>query len=103
MSSNDVIINYNSVYFNNRFFKKRERKNILILKFKTYLKFITSPHNNVLTYKINYTKRLILYRNIVKKIIETVLNKYQCHDILSNEITKFVGPIEPLDFSMMKD
>lgn len=102
MSNNEIVINYDSAYFNNRFFKKREKKDILILKFKTYLKFVTSPHDNILTYKINYTKRLILYKKIVKKILETVLNKYRCHDILSNEIIKFVGPMKPLDFSMMK-
>tara|TARA_A100001015_G_C14980803_1_gene709363 strand:- start:1425 stop:1775 length:351 start_codon:yes stop_codon:yes gene_type:complete len=89
----EIIIPYNSKTFNKDFFKKKEKKDLILIIHKNYLKYTLSPFEYVLTSKINASKRLILYRKNVSNILKNLFNiqKNYMGDGLIEIILKYIG------------
>lgn len=90
MANSDIVINFNSSTYNTIFFKKREKKELLLVINKNYLKYIPSPYDYTMTFKINATRRAILFSILIDKIINTVLSRYNLTDV-KKMIRKYIG------------
>ncbi len=88
--TNDIVINFNSITYNTTFFKKREKKDILLIIKQNYLKYIPSPYDYIMTFKINAIKRIKLFNILIDKIINTVLSRYNLTDV-RKMIRKYIG------------
>lgn len=81
MDNNNFIINYNSTTYNTIFFKKREKKELLLKIKKSYLKYVESPYDYIMTFKINSSRRALLFNNLLDEILNKVLIKYNLLDV----------------------
>ena len=94
MNNEEIIIKYNSKTYNDIFFKKKEKSNLLLKICKDHIKYIISPFDEILTYKINITKRLILYNKLIKKYIlnKILIDNYSINeDGIINNIFSYIG------------
>ena len=66
--SSEITIPYNSKEYNTIFFKKHERKELLLLIYKNYLKYKISPFDEYLTLKINSSRRVFLFNRFMDYI-----------------------------------
>ena len=90
MDDNNFVINYNSTTYNSLFFKKREKKELLLKIRKSYLKYVESPYDYIMTFKINSSRRALLFNNLLNEILNKVLIKYNLLDV-KNIIKTYVG------------
>ena len=85
----DIIIRYDSYTFNNIYFKKKEKKNLLLIIKENHLIYIKSLYDDFLTHKINLTRRFILYKSLINKYLNAIL-PYQINCVCQ-DIMKFIG------------
>jgi len=78
---NEIIISYNSEEYNTIFFKKHEKKGLLLSLKKKYLKYIRSPYDDILTLKLNSSKRVFIFNKFIDSLLDIVLNQYNLIDI----------------------
>lgn len=79
--SREIIIPYNCKEYNNIFFKKREKKGLLLSLNKKYLKYIPSPYEDILTLKINCSRRVYIFNKFIDSLLDIVLIKYNLIDV----------------------
>ena len=94
MNNEEIVIKYNSKTYNDIFFKKKEKSNLLLKIYKDHIKYVITPFDEILTYKINITKRLILYNKLVKKYIlsKILINNYYLNENgIVNKIFSYIG------------
>lgn len=90
MDKNDVIINYNSTTYNTIFFKKREKKELLLTIKESYLKYVESPYDYIMTFKINSSRRVLLFNKLLDEILNKILIEYNLIDV-KKTIKKYIG------------
>tara|TARA_B100000424_G_C22891820_1_gene474427 strand:+ start:407 stop:763 length:357 start_codon:yes stop_codon:yes gene_type:complete len=88
--SSEIIIPYNSKEYNNIFFKKREKKGLLLLLNKKYLRYIPSPYEDLLTLKINCSRRISIFNKFIDSLLNIILMKYNLIDI-KKTIKYYIG------------
>lgn len=94
MNNEEIVIKYNSKTYNDIFFKKKEKSDLLLKIYKDHIKYVITPFDEILTYKINITKRLILYNKLVKKYIlsKILINNYYLNERgVVNKIFSYIG------------
>lgn len=89
----ETIIFYDSKTFQKEFFKKKEKKELIISIFKNHLKYNISPFEFELTEKVNCIKRLILYRKYIRTFLKELFNNKMNYmgDGIIEIIIKYIG------------
>lgn len=88
--TSDIIIPFNSNTYNRIFFKKHERKELLLLIHKNYLKYKISPFDEHLTLKINSSRRVLVFNRFIDSILDTILSRYLLNDV-KKTIKYYIG------------
>uniref|UniRef100_A0A6C0AWG3 Uncharacterized protein n=1 Tax=viral metagenome TaxID=1070528 RepID=A0A6C0AWG3_9ZZZZ len=81
-SYNEMIIPYNSKTYNTLFFKKHEKKGLLLKICKTYLKYVPTYYNEEMTLKLNASYRARLFNNFIDSFLRIILSKYNLLDMI---------------------
>ena len=89
-SYNEMIIPYNSKTYNTLFFKKHERKGLLLKICKTYLKYVPTYYNEEMTLKLNASHRVRLFNKFIDTFLRIILSKYNLFDMI-HIIKEFLG------------
>lgn len=79
---NEIIIHYNSKTYNTLFFKKHEKKGLLLKIHKTYIKYVPTYYNEELTLKINASYRVKLFNKFIESFLKIILSKYNLLDMI---------------------
>ena len=79
--SEEIIIPYNSKTYNTLFFKKHEKKGLLLKICKSHLKYIPTYYNEEMTLKLNACYRVRLYNHFINSLLEIILEKHNLYDM----------------------
>lgn len=89
-SYTEIIIPYNSKTYNTLFFKKHERKGLLLKICNTYLKYVPTYYNEEMTLKLNASYRVRLFNKFIDTFLRVILSKYNLFDMI-HIIKEFLG------------
>lgn len=92
MNSN-WLIRYDSKYFNKEYFKSFNDDHKMLIKNNNnnYLEYISSPYDRFLTFKVNATKRMLIYRKNIKNILIKEFNYLPAFQEIIDIILNYVG------------